>query len=83
MSKICMRNCIVDKKKLEKDMKSSGGVEKKHVRLREPQHTPVEHSSGIPKAPNERNSDSRGRWFFVVMFHGSVGKFFETGILEL
>ena len=45
-------------------MKSSGGVEKKHVRLREPQHTPVEHSSGIPKAPNEMNSDSRGRWFF-------------------
>ena len=64
-------------------MKSSGGVEKKHVRLRDLQHTPVEHSSGIPKAPNERNSDSRGVFFLSVCSTGSVGKFLESGILEL
>ena len=74
MSKICMRNLLWTKKKGEKYMKSSGGV-KNNVSLRELQPTPVEHTSGIPKAPKMKG----------IPTHGEGGFFLSvcsTGLLE-
>ena len=75
MSKICMRNCIVDQKNWRKIWRAREVWKNKHVRLREPQHTPVEHSSGIPKAPKMKG----------IPTHGVGGFFFRyvpTGLLE-
>ena len=46
--------------------------------LREPQHTPLEHTPDIPKPPNERNSFINC-WLGVWgMLQGSVGKFLDS-----
>ena len=47
------------------------------LHLREPQHYPLEHTPGLPKPPNERNSFINCLFWVWGMFQGYVGKFLD------